>query len=256
VSRNAHAMRAQCTLSPQPPPLLHPLRSHLDIAGAAMRVMSHQEKIAEFDRQCEERQRIREQQQRLREKQQQQLQQQQQGQLLSRSAVAAAAAAGPRSQPIDQQQQSRVPAPQQQQEQQQAAPSSAAAAAAAAKSNGSSSAGAGGSSTDDDEAGADEASGSEAGCVPMEELIARSRLEEASLNLVMEAMWAANVVDIQATLAKVCRRVLHDKPAGRAVCKTRAQALRCGWGVGGVWCCVLMGPVGLLGRYSGWLGTC
>jgi hypothetical protein len=60
----------------------------------------------------------------------------------------------------------------------------------------------------------------------MEELIARSKLEEASLNLVMEAMWAANVVDIQTTLTKVCRRTLHDKAAGRAVCKKRAEALR------------------------------
>lgn len=35
----------------------------------------------------------------------------------------------------------------------------------------------------------------------------RARLEEASLPLMLDAMWAANLIDIQSTLRHVCRKV-------------------------------------------------
>ena len=35
----------------------------------------------------------------------------------------------------------------------------------------------------------------------------RARLEEASLPLMLDAMWAANLIDIQSTVRHVCRKV-------------------------------------------------
>ena len=39
----------------------------------------------------------------------------------------------------------------------------------------------------------------------------KARLEEASLPLMLDAMWAANLIDIQSTVRHVCRmvRALH-----------------------------------------------
>jgi hypothetical protein len=130
-----------------------------------MRVMSHQERIAEFDRQAEARQRQRE----------------------------AAAARKAR----QQQQGGGEQGQQQEQEQQQEEH----------RRQGSAGSGSGGVSSSGGEDEEGEEAGAAAAGVPMEELIARSQLEDASLNLVMEAMWAANVVDIQSTLIKVGRRL-------------------------------------------------
>lgn len=63
--------------------------------------------------------------------------------------------------------------------------------------------------------------------VAMDELLHRSELEDLSVQLCMEAMWAANVVDIQQTVSKVCQAVLHDAGSSKAVCHLRAEALRC-----------------------------
>ena len=53
----------------------------------------------------------------------------------------------------------------------------------------------------------------------------RARLEEASLPLMLEAMWAANVLDIQSTLRHVTRAVLHDKTVDKRVRARRGEAL-------------------------------
>lgn len=62
--------------------------------------------------------------------------------------------------------------------------------------------------------------------VAVNELLQRSQLEELSMQLCMEAMWAANVVDIQQTLGKVCQVVLYDGDSSHTVRQLRAQALR------------------------------
>lgn len=41
----------------------------------------------------------------------------------------------------------------------------------------------------------------------------RTRLEEANLPLMLEAMWAANLIDIQSTVRSVCRQVACSSPA-------------------------------------------
>ena len=53
----------------------------------------------------------------------------------------------------------------------------------------------------------------------------RARLEEAALPLMLEAMWAANRLDIQATLRHVCRAVLGDQRVSKAHRRLRAEAL-------------------------------
>ncbi|GBF89781.1 hypothetical protein Rsub_02951 [Raphidocelis subcapitata] len=169
------------------------IRSHLDIASAAMRVMTHQERIAEFDREFEARQR-----QRAAVRLQQRC---------SSSGGGGGGAAGPGGGPAE--------------------GGGSSSGDGRRRGEGSGGAGGGGGASSGGGGGGGSEEGEEGGeGIPMEELLARSQLEEASLNLVMEAMWAANVVDIQATLTKVSRRVLHDKAAGRGVCKQRAQALR------------------------------
>lgn len=55
--------------------------------------------------------------------------------------------------------------------------------------------------------------------------VERARLEEASLPLMLEAMWAANVLDIQSTLRHVTRAVLYDKAVDKGVRARRAEAL-------------------------------
>jgi curved DNA-binding protein CbpA len=54
---------------------------------------------------------------------------------------------------------------------------------------------------------------------------ARQELEEASLPLMLEAMWAANAMDIESTLRHVCRRVLTDPAASRDQRRARVDAL-------------------------------
>ena len=41
----------------------------------------------------------------------------------------------------------------------------------------------------------------------MEHLAERQRLEEAAMPLMLDAMWAANVLDIEGTLRSVCKKV-------------------------------------------------
>lgn len=41
----------------------------------------------------------------------------------------------------------------------------------------------------------------------MEHLAERQRMEEAAMPLMLDAMWAANVLDIEGTLRAVCRKV-------------------------------------------------
>ncbi|GFR42214.1 hypothetical protein Agub_g3105 [Astrephomene gubernaculifera] len=60
----------------------------------------------------------------------------------------------------------------------------------------------------------------------MEQLLERQRLEEAALPLMLEAMWAANVLDIQNTLKKVCRAVLFEEKVSRQELQARAAALK------------------------------
>ncbi len=51
-------------------------------------------------------------------------------------------------------------------------------------------------------------------------------MEEAAVPLMLDAMWAANVVDIENTLKRVCRNVLQDPSADKDVRKARAAALK------------------------------
>lgn len=64
-----------------------------------------------------------------------------------------------------------------------------------------------------------------------EAMLKRAELEEAALPVVLEAMWAANVIDIQSTIKKVCHRVLSNAP--RPALKLRAEGLRI---MGGIFC--------------------
>mmetsp|Transcript_5480 Transcript_5480/g.15254 ORF Transcript_5480/g.15254 Transcript_5480/m.15254 type:complete len:513 (+) Transcript_5480:529-2067(+) len=54
----------------------------------------------------------------------------------------------------------------------------------------------------------------------------RREMEEAAMPVMLEAMWAANVVDIQNVLRSVCRKVLQDSSVSNEVCLLRAQALK------------------------------
>jgi curved DNA-binding protein CbpA len=53
----------------------------------------------------------------------------------------------------------------------------------------------------------------------------RVQAEQASLPLMLDAMWAANALDIEATLRDVCRRVLRDASISKAHRLRRAEAL-------------------------------
>jgi len=53
---------------------------------------------------------------------------------------------------------------------------------------------------------------------------AQLKMEEMALPLMMEAMWAANVVDIERTLGQVCKKVLHANK-NKDVKRARAVAL-------------------------------
>ncbi|KAK9865762.1 hypothetical protein WJX84_008412 [Apatococcus fuscideae] len=60
----------------------------------------------------------------------------------------------------------------------------------------------------------------------VEHLAERQRMEEAAMPLMLDAMWAANVLDIEGTLRSVCKKVLHDRTVNKQMLKDRAQALR------------------------------
>ncbi|CAK0741307.1 hypothetical protein CVIRNUC_001315 [Coccomyxa viridis] len=53
----------------------------------------------------------------------------------------------------------------------------------------------------------------------------RQKLEEAALPLMLDAMWAANVMDIQQTLKAVCHEVLRNRTVSKEVRRLRALAL-------------------------------
>mmetsp|Transcript_11892 Transcript_11892/g.25534 ORF Transcript_11892/g.25534 Transcript_11892/m.25534 type:complete len:570 (-) Transcript_11892:2455-4164(-) len=81
-------------------------------------------------------------------------------------------------------------------------------------------AGAGGSSSDAGPSAAPEPK------LSPEALAEKQRLEEAALPLMLEAMWAANVLDISSTIKKVCTRVLEDPAASKQELKQRALGLK------------------------------
>lgn len=60
----------------------------------------------------------------------------------------------------------------------------------------------------------------------MEHMQRMAAMEEAAVPLMLDAMWAANVVDIENTLKQVCRNVLQDASVDREVRRSRAAALR------------------------------
>ncbi|GLI63100.1 hypothetical protein VaNZ11_006004, partial [Volvox africanus] len=60
----------------------------------------------------------------------------------------------------------------------------------------------------------------------IEQLMERKKLEEAALPLMLEAMWAANVLDIQNTLKKVCKFVLGEEGVPKQKLIQRATALK------------------------------
>ena len=49
---------------------------------------------------------------------------------------------------------------------------------------------------------------------------------EETLPVMLEAMWAANVMDIKQTLAKVCTKVLEEEGVPKADLKLRAMGLK------------------------------
>eukprot|EP00873_Tetraselmis_striata_P033314 jgi/Tetstr1/453578/TSEL_040546.t1 len=53
----------------------------------------------------------------------------------------------------------------------------------------------------------------------------RAKMEDVALPIMLDAMWAANAVDIQSTLRNVCSAVLQDKDASAEVRRRRTEAL-------------------------------
>jgi hypothetical protein len=51
-------------------------------------------------------------------------------------------------------------------------------------------------------------------------------MQDATLPLVLDAMWKANLLDINATLAEVCGRVLEEEGVAKAELKLRAEGLK------------------------------
>lgn len=56
--------------------------------------------------------------------------------------------------------------------------------------------------------------------------VQRVALEEATLPLILDAMWAANQLDVQATLRAVTKRVLREEGVDAGVLRARAVALK------------------------------
>ncbi|CAD7704560.1 unnamed protein product [Ostreobium quekettii] len=61
-----------------------------------------------------------------------------------------------------------------------------------------------------------------------EEMMARHQMEEDAMPVVLEAMWAANVIDIQNTIRRVCKRLLNDGTSKeqKALSRVRAEGLK------------------------------
>jgi hypothetical protein len=59
-----------------------------------------------------------------------------------------------------------------------------------------------------------------------EEMAERQKLEDETLPLMLEAMWAANAIDIQTTLKAACQKVLNAEGLPKQELKSRALALR------------------------------
>jgi len=74
--------------------------------------------------------------------------------------------------------------------------------------------------------GCTEAAAAAARAAAQDLLIARAAAEEAALPLMLDAMWAANVVDIEGVVARVCARVVGDSAASPEVRAARARGLR------------------------------
>jgi curved DNA-binding protein CbpA len=53
----------------------------------------------------------------------------------------------------------------------------------------------------------------------------RAALEEKTLPLMLEAMWAANILDIEATLRHVCKTILYDNQVSKQHSQRRAEGL-------------------------------
>lgn len=60
----------------------------------------------------------------------------------------------------------------------------------------------------------------------MRTMLERAALEEEGCPLMLEAMWAANALDIQNTITKVCKRLLHEPKQDKQVLRLRALALK------------------------------
>jgi hypothetical protein len=52
-----------------------------------------------------------------------------------------------------------------------------------------------------------------------------AELEQAGVNLALQAVWAANVVDIQKTLHAVCKKLLRDPAVDKDEARAHAVAL-------------------------------
>ncbi|KAG2489547.1 hypothetical protein HYH03_011998 [Edaphochlamys debaryana] len=65
-----------------------------------------------------------------------------------------------------------------------------------------------------------------AGSTAERQVVDQQKLEDEALKRTLEVMWAANVVDIRATLAKVCRAVLSEQGPSRRERRARAAGLK------------------------------
>lgn len=72
---------------------------------------------------------------------------------------------------------------------------------------------------------AEESSGGGAGDGPAASSEQRAAAEEVALPVMLDAMWAANVVDIQNTLRNVCAAVLQDKSVAKQARQSRMHAM-------------------------------
>lgn len=52
-------------------------------------------------------------------------------------------------------------------------------------------------------------------------MMEQAAMEEEALPLMLEAMWAANVLDIQQTLRAVCKRLLSEPGVDKATLRAR-----------------------------------
>ncbi|GAX76162.1 hypothetical protein CEUSTIGMA_g3606.t1 [Chlamydomonas eustigma] len=90
-------------------------------------------------------------------------------------------------------------------------------------------AGRSGAASDDKKSGkastADKEGDEDAKLTP-EELAEKQRMMEETLPVMLEAMWAANAMDINQTLAKVCQKVLEEEGIPKTELNKRASALR------------------------------